>query len=225
MSPRHIAFIMDGNRRWAKKLGEPLRAGYQEGVEALKKVVPFLIEKGVPTGSFFAFSTENWRRSLQEISLLQDVVEGALETFQAFADEHNVRVTVIGDISGFRQKIQNAVKDVMEKTRLYTAFHAQVAVGYGGVQDIVHAAQAWADRGDKKNLTPEIFESYLSGHTLGPVDMLVRTGGQRRLSNFLLWQCAYADLFFLDEYWPDITHASLEKILHEFAQIKRNYGV
>lgn len=224
MSPRHIAFIMDGNRRWARREGVSLRGGYQEGLEALKRLVPLLIKKNVPCGTFFAFSTENWKRSAQETSLLQDVVENALGAFQEFADEHDMRVYVIGDVSGFRPKIQKAVQELMDNTRHHKTFHAQVAAGYGGMQDIVQAAKAWAAQEQAKDLTLQTFENYLQAQTLGPVDILVRTGGKKRLSNFLLWQCAYADLFFLDSYWPDLTCESVEKVLEDFSKIKRSYG-
>lgn len=223
MVSRHIAFIMDGNRRWAKKAGLSLREGYQGGVETLKRIVPFLIQKGCSCGTFFAFSTENWKRSVQEISLLQDVVENALEAFREFADEHSIRVYVVGDITGFRPKIQSAVQDLMESTRHNKAFHAQIAAGYGGMQDIVQAVKAVA-QDSTDNLTTKTFEPYLQAQTLGPVDLLVRTGGQRRLSNFLLWQCAYADLFFLDDYWPDLTCEAVDNILQDFSKIQRNYG-
>ena len=225
MSLRHIAFIMDGNRRWAKKGAMSLKEGYEGGLRAMERIIPILIAKGISCGTFFAFSSENWKRSVAEIAILQDTIESALLDFREFTNKHEVRIKVIGDVGQFRKGVQDAAKRLEEETRHHDAFYAQVAAGYGGMQDIVQAAKQCASNQDGKTLTKDVFESYLQAQTLGPVDMLVRTGGQRRLSNFLLWQCAYAELFFIDTFWPDFSRKELQEALDYYGRVKRNYGV
>jgi len=221
---RHVAFIMDGNRRWARQAVASLKDGYNAGMEKLEEVVLFLSQVGIKGATFFAFSSENWKRPKQEISLLQDVVEGAFERFLDFAHKQEVQVRIIGDFHLFRPGIRDFMQQIITETKHYRSMSVQVAAGYGGMQDIVCAVERWRAAGSAEPLTPDVFASYLQSAALGPVDLLIRTGGQQRLSNFLLWQCAYAELFFLKEYWPALTTSRLEEVFSEYGGIQRNFG-
>ncbi|MCY4413709.1 MAG: polyprenyl diphosphate synthase [Alphaproteobacteria bacterium] len=222
---KHIAFIMDGNRRWAKKNNLSLLKGYREGFLNIQTVLLELLKYDISKASFFAFSTENWKRDVKELNILEDVFEKMFAELTNFASEHGVRIRVIGDISGFREGVRRKVTEIENNTKDNTNISIQVAAGYGGRMDIVEAARGWArSGGDPEKLTESVLQTFMQADFLGDVDILVRTGGAQRISNFLLWHCAYADYFFPTAHWPDFGAEDLKKILDSYNNIKRNYG-
>ncbi|WP_455200716.1 isoprenyl transferase [Kaarinaea lacus] len=227
--PRHIAIIMDGNGRWAKKRLMPRFAGHKAGVEAVRGVVETCAKKGVKVLTLFAFSSENWRRPAKEVGLLMDLLHTALGREVKRLQENNVRLRFIGDRSAFSEKLQSRLFEGEQETRNNTGLTLVVAVNYGGMWDIAHAARLIARRVqegqvDVKDIDEELFATYLSLNDLPDPDLFIRTGGEMRISNFLLWQLAYAELYFTDTLWPDFNEQTLDEALASFASRQRRFG-
>ncbi|MEJ2178441.1 MAG: isoprenyl transferase [Gammaproteobacteria bacterium] len=227
--PRHIAIIMDGNGRWAKKRGLPRVAGHRRGVEMVKNMVPICGKRGIPYLTLFAFSSENWRRPSTEVKLLIELLHTTLETEMRRLHEHKVRLRVIGDLSRFPQKLQRKIDEAHQLTRDNKALNLTIAINYGGQWDMTQACRSLAELVEKGELspqaiTPALIESHLCTHELPPPDLFVRTGGEKRISNFLLWQLAYTELYFCDTYWPDFNEASVDQALAYFAGRQRRFG-
>ena len=227
--PQHIAIIMDGNGRWAKKRLMPRFAGHKAGVEAVRGVVECCAKKGVKVLTLFAFSSENWRRPAKEVGLLMDLLHTALGREVKRLKENNVRLRFIGDRSAFSEKLQSRLYEGEEETRHNTGLTLVVAVNYGGMWDIAHAARLIARRVqegqvDVKEIDEELFTNYLSLNDLPDPDLFIRTGGEMRISNFLLWQLAYAELYFTDTLWPDFNEQTLDEALASFASRQRRFG-
>jgi len=227
--PRHVAIIMDGNGRWAERRHLPRFAGHKAGVDAVKGVVEICGEKGIEVLTLFAFSSENWRRPKEEVGLLMGLFMTALEQQARKLHENNVRLRMIGDRGAFSARLQAKMREVEELTRGNTGLILAVAVNYGGRWDIVQAARRIASRAKAGELqvadiSAEAFESALSIHDLPEPDLFIRTGGEQRISNFLLWQLAYTELYFTDTLWPDFDRRAFEASLASFARRQRRFG-
>ncbi len=226
---RHVAIIMDGNGRWAKRRGLPRTFGHREGVKALKRTVEAAPELGVEWLTVFGFSTENWRRPATEVSELMGLLKSYVASDLARLDREGVRVHVIGRRDGLGPDILEVIERAENRTRHNDRFHLQVAFNYGGRADIAEAARRCAQavvegRLDPRALDEAAFGAQLSTAAGPPLDLIVRTSGERRLSNFLLWESAYAELVFQDVLWPDYGFDPLRAAIEEFRARDRRYG-
>jgi undecaprenyl diphosphate synthase len=228
-SARHVAIVMDGNGRWAKRRGLPRTLGHRAGVQALKRTVEGAGQLGLEWLTVFGFSTENWRRPASEVSELMTLLKSYVESDLARLEREGVRVRIIGRRAGLAPDILEVIERAEARTAHNTAFTLQVAFNYGGRADIVDAARRFAAEVAAGRATPEAldedgFDRLLSTVHGPPVDVIVRTSGERRLSNFLLWEAAYAELVFQDVLWPDYGPAELKAALDEFHARDRRYG-
>lgn len=220
--PRHIAIIMDGNGRWAKKRFMPRFAGHAKGVDALKTTVSHCLERGVEYLTVFAFSSENWQRPAEEVGLLMQLFTKALQQEIARLNQHGVRLHVVGNLSRFDPALQELIikaeADTVENTRL----HLTIAANYGGRWDMLQAAQKLAAGGEA--WTEDGLAKHLSMAFAPEPDLFIRTGGEQRVSNFLLWQLAYSELYFTDMLWPEFDEAALDAAITSFANRERRFG-
>ena len=227
--PKHIAIIMDGNGRWAKKRFMPRFAGHKVGVEAVRGVVKNCAAKGIEALTLFAFSSENWRRPQQEVSLLMELLYTALGREVKKLHKNNVKLRFIGDRSAFDEKLQKQLEDGERITENNTGLNLVVAVNYGGKWDITQATRKLAEQVangelNAEDITPAHMEAHLSLQGLPVPDLFIRTGGEKRISNFLLWQLAYTELYFTDVLWPDFNEAELDKAIGSFCSRERRFG-
>lgn len=227
--PRHIAIIMDGNGRWAKQKLMPRFAGHKAGVEAVRGVVEECAKLGVEALTLFAFSSENWRRPAKEVGLLMDLLHTALGREVKRLHDNNVRLRFIGDRSAFTEKLQSRLIEGEVTTKDNTGLNLAVAVNYGGMWDICHAARAIAHKVESgivktQDIDQDLFASHLSLADLPDPDLFIRTGGEMRVSNFLLWQLAYSELYFTQTLWPDFDKHSLHDAIASFGQRQRRFG-
>jgi undecaprenyl diphosphate synthase len=221
VSARHVAIIMDGNGRWAKKRHLPRALGHQRGVEAVRRVVRGAREMGLEALTLYAFSTENWRRPEEEVSDLMSLMKRfILSDLDEFADA-GVRLKIIGDYKAFKPDVVELVEGAMARTAANTGTTLVVALNYGSQDEIARAATKAAAKGP---ITPETIAAELDTADLPPLDLLIRTSGEVRLSNFLLWQAAYAEMLFTDVLWPDFTAEHLREALEAFTIRERRYG-
>ena len=224
-APRHLAIIMDGNGRWAKRRLMPRVAGHRKGVEALRGVIRACAERGVSHLTVFAFSSENWRRPQEEVTLLMDLFMRALENEVARLHENDIRFRVIGDLSGFTERIQNLIRDAEALTRDNTRLTFTVAANYGGRWDIVQAVKKLMAAGvAAEEVSEAVLTQHLSMAELPEPDLFIRTGGEQRISNFLLWQLAYTELYFTDALWPDFNAAALDEAIASYRKRERRFG-
>jgi undecaprenyl diphosphate synthase len=227
--PRHIAIIMDGNGRWANKRLLPRVAGHRKGVESVRASVRAAIEQGVEYLTLFAFSSENWRRPADEVSILMDLFARALEQEVAKLHSNGIRFRVIGDTSRFDRRIRDLVTAGEALTASNTRFTLTVAANYGGRWDIAQAARRYfAAHPDAlangRPFMPEALEPYLAMAYAPEPDLFIRTGGEKRISNFLLWQLAYTELYFTDMLWPDFDAAAISAAIDSYATRERRFG-
>ena len=227
--PRHVAIIMDGNNRWAKKRFLPGIAGHKAGVDAVRAVIDVCATSGVEVLTLFAFSSENWQRPADEVSALMELFLMALRRETKKLLERDIRLRIIGDCSRFHPELQDAIRESEALTEHCQRFTLQVAANYGGQWDILQAAQRMAEEYRQDGLkaadfNSEVFQQYLSTASMPPVDLCIRTGGEQRVSNFLLWQIAYAELYFTELYWPDFKHEAMKAALDEFGSRQRRFG-
>lgn len=227
--PRHVAIIMDGNNRWAKKRFLPGVAGHKAGVDAVRAVIEVCAEEGVEVLTLFAFSSENWQRPAEEVSALMELFLSALRREVRRLKENGITLRIIGDRSRFSPELQQAMHEAEQATSGDNRFTLQIAANYGGQWDIVQASQRLAMQVKCGQLEPEAITASLLQSTLvtGDVplpDLCIRTGGEHRISNFLLWQLAYAELYFSDLYWPDFKHKAMRAALADFATRQRRFG-
>ncbi len=227
--PRHVAVIMDGNNRWAKRRLLPGVAGHKAGVDAVRAVIEVCAEAGVEVLTLFAFSSENWQRPADEVGALMELFLTALRREARKLNENGISLRIIGDRSRFHPELQTAMLEAEEITAGAGRFVLQVAANYGGQWDILQAAQRMArearsGRLDPESVTPALFQSYLATGDMPLPDLCIRTGGERRISNFLLWQLAYAELYFSDLFWPDFKHDAMRAALADFAKRQRRFG-
>ncbi|MCB1760119.1 MAG: isoprenyl transferase [Gammaproteobacteria bacterium] len=227
--PRHVAIIMDGNGRWAQERGLPRFAGHKAGVEAVRAVVEQCVKLEIRVLTLFAFSSENWKRPAKEVSLLMDLFMMALNREVKRLRRNNVRLRIIGDHSAFAEKLQHKIREAEATTAACDGLILQVAANYGGRWDLTRAVQkiaALAASGelDPAEITEESISAELSTAGLPDPDLFIRTGGEQRLSNFLLWQSAYAELYLTPTLWPDFNQAAFAEALREFAGRQRRFG-
>ncbi len=223
--PRHIAIIMDGNGRWATKRFMPRVAGHVKGVEAVRGIVEACAMQGVEYVTFFAFSSENWRRPEDEVSLLMRLFVTALEREVAKMHANGIRLKIVGDLSRFDDKLQKMIASAERKTAANDKLTVTICANYGGRWDIMQAVnQMVATNPGATDFTEEQLAQYLSLSYAPEPDLFIRTGGEERISNFLLWQLAYTELYFTDAYWPDFDAAALEKAISSYQQRERRFG-
>lgn len=227
---QHIAIIMDGNGRWAKARGLPRTMGHRQGVEAVKRVVEAAADMGVGYLTLFGFSSENWNRPAEEISELMRLLRMYLRAETAELHRHNIRLTVIGDRSAFDREIVELIENAERLTAANTGITVQMALNYGGRNEILNAAACYAALCQEKGLVPDFnsAEEYFPGllwsaHVPDP-EIIIRSSGEQRLSNFLLWQCAYSEFIFTPTLWPDFSRADLEQAVAEFERRDRRFG-
>lgn len=222
--PQHIAFICDGNRRWAEMRGLPPLMGHQAGIANFENLVDWFFKRGVTTITFFVFSTENWNRSQEEVDFLMDLFYTELSKNMKNALEKNLRYRVLGARDRLPKKLADLCDELESRTSENTGGTVAFALNYGGQDEIVHAVNAAIAAGEP--VTKETFETYLDTGDLLPVDLMVRTSNESRISNFLLWKLAYAELLFVPEHWPDLVKS--EKLwqytLDAFAKRNRRFG-
>ena len=223
--PRHIAIIMDGNGRWAKRRLMPRVAGHRKGVEALRGVIRACAERGVSHLTVFAFSSENWRRPQEEVTLLMELFMRALENEVAKLHENGIRFRVIGNLSGFSERIQALIRDAEALTRDNPRLTFTVAANYGGRWDIVQAVKKLMLSGVSAGAINEAtLAEQLSMADAPEPDLFIRTGGEQRISNFLMWQLAYTELYFTDALWPDFDAAALDEAIASYRTRERRFG-
>ena len=224
--PRHIAVIMDGNGRWAKQRFMPRVMGHQRGVETLREVVKACRDLGVEYLTVFAFSSENWRRPADEVSFLMSLFIKVLEREARRLQRENVRLKIIGDRSRFDDKLRQCMLDAEQLTAANTGLTFTVAANYGGRWDVMHAVQSMLQHHPELALTftEEDLHPYLSMSDVPEPDLFIRTGGEQRISNFMLWQLAYTELYFTDTLWPAFDRAELEKAVASYQKRERRFG-
>ncbi|MBQ8921937.1 MAG: di-trans,poly-cis-decaprenylcistransferase [Oscillospiraceae bacterium] len=228
MMPQHIAIIMDGNGRWAKKRGMPRTYGHVQGARNFRKLLRYAREIGVKYISFYAFSTENWKRPDDEVHALMNLMRKYLKEAYDYFDDR-VRVVLLGDREDFEADLRQQFTDIEKDTGEFEKMTAGIAANYGSRHEITGAARQLAQLVKEGKLEPEdITEELLSDHLytkgMPDVDLMIRPGGEQRLSNFLLWQCAYAEFYFCDTLWPDFDSKELDKAIVEFARRTRRFG-
>ena len=228
--PQHVAIIMDGNGRWAKKKGKIRTFGHRAGVESVRAAVRFARQSNIQVLTLFAFSSENWKRPEEEVSVLMDLFNLVLNKEAKRLNKNGVRLQVLGDLSRFDDKLVSKIRKAEEMTSENTDLVLNIAANYGGRWDILHAAKQMAQDIAAGNVSVDDidetgFDQYLS--TQGPpeLDLLIRTGGEHRISNFLLWQCAYAELYFTDVLWPDFDEEAFYLAVKDFSERQRRFGL
>lgn len=224
--PDHIAIIMDGNGRWARKRFMPRVAGHSRGVEALRNVIRACMDRGVGYLTVFAFSSENWRRPADEVSFLMQLFLKSLQKEVERLHQNGIRFRVIGDLSRFDAPLVTIIREAEALTAGNTRFNLTVAANYGGRWDIVDAVSKMLERNpDKRNgFTEEDLVAGLTTHFAPEPDLFIRTGGEKRISNFLLWQLAYSELYFTDTLWPDFDSAALDQAIASYKGRERRFG-
>jgi len=227
--PKHVAIIMDGNGRWAKARRMPRLAGHKAGVEAVRRIVRAAPRLGIGTLTLYAFSSENWRRPADEVSDLMSLLRHHLLSELEELDANGVRLSLIGDWRSLKPDVVERLERAMDATRCNSRFRLVVALNYGGQDELTRAMQAIAARAaageiTPASITPQMIEAGLDTADLPPVDLIIRSSGEQRLSNFLLWQAAYAELWFTPVLWPDFDEAVLREGAEAFAGRDRRYG-
>lgn len=224
--PRHVAIIMDGNGRWAKRRLLPRIAGHHKGVEAVRNAVRTCAERGVSALTLFAFSSENWRRPQEEVSLLMQLFVSALQQEVDRLHQNGIRFRVIGDLSRFDRKLVDLIESAQKLTAANTGLTLTVAANYGGRWDILQAVNKLrqSSGGDDSPWTEAQLLPHLSMGDLPEPDLFIRTGGEKRISNFLLWQLAYTELYFTDTLWPDFDALALDLAIASYRQRERRFG-
>ncbi|MEQ5806960.1 di-trans,poly-cis-decaprenylcistransferase [Alteromonas sp. NFXS44] len=228
--PQHVAIIMDGNGRWAQKKGKIRTFGHKAGVESVRAVVRFARQNSIQSLTLFAFSSENWKRPEEEVSVLMELFNLVLNNEAKRLHKNGVRLKVIGDVSAFDDKLKDKIRKAEEMTADNKDLVLNIAANYGGRWDIVNAArelsQAVAEGlMSAADITEEAFDAKMSTAGLPELDLLIRTGGEHRISNFLLWQCAYAELYFTDVLWPDFSEDVFQQAVNDFKQRQRRFGL
>lgn len=225
--PKHIGIIMDGNGRWAKKRLLPRFVGHQKGLNAVKRVVSHCSEVGVDALTLFAFSTENWKRPKEEVNKLMGLFLKALQKEVQKLSDNNVQLRIIGDRSAFSEQIQTHINLAEESTKNNTGLVLTIAANYGGRADIVNAVKQWQIDNPQKSaadISEEAINQYIALSDIAEPDLLIRTGGEQRISNFLIWQMAYAELYFTDALWPDFGENDINEAILSFSKRERRFG-
>ena len=227
--PQHVAIIMDGNGRWAERQSKPRVWGHKKGVEAVRRSVSFCRELGIPSLTLFAFSSENWRRPEEEVSTLMQLFMLVLQKEVKSLHKNNIRLKIIGDLSAFSDKLVQNIKKAEALTAANTAMTLNIAANYGGRWDIVAASRQLAEQVQQGKLTPAEITEQLMAREIQmadqpELDLLIRTGGDLRISNFLLWQAAYAELYFTETLWPDFDDEAFANAIACYVSRERRFG-
>ena len=224
-NPAHIAIIMDGNGRWATSRYLPRVTGHVKGVEAVRGIVKACMARQIPYLTLFAFSSENWRRPPDEVSMLMRLFVSALEREVGKMHENNIRLKVVGDLSRFDAALREAIANAENKTAANTGLTVSICANYGGRWDVMQAmGKLLAERPGVTSFTEEDLSSQLAMSYAPEPDLFIRTGGEQRISNFLLWQLAYTELYFTETYWPDFDAAALDAAILSYQQRERRFG-
>ena len=228
--PQHVAIVMDGNGRWASKKFLPRVAGHREGVKAARNIIEACGKAGVKILTLFAFSSENWNRPETEVSALMDLFISSLESEIQALNKNGVRLNFIGDRSQFNQKLQNKINESENLTQDNSDFILNIAANYGGRWDIVQACKALCRRVQEsdlsiENINEEALSNAISTYPMPEPDLFIRTAGEERLSNFLIWQLAYTELYFTETLWPEFNEQQLHLALQSYSQRKRKFGL
>ena len=227
--PKHIAIIMDGNRRWAKAKGKPSSFGHKEGAKTLEKIVRYANKIGLEYITVYAFSTENWKRTEEEVKTLMILMQNYLDDYSKRADSENIKVKFLGDTSVLSNGMQKSIKECIERTKNNTGITFNIALNYGGRNEIVRATKIIAELVKNKKIdVDEINESIISENLYSKgepdPDLIIRTSGEMRLSNFLLWQAVYSELLFVNKNWPEFTENDLDEAIIEYQKRTRKFG-
>lgn len=227
--PGHIAIIMDGNGRWATKRKLPRTAGHVRGVMAVRKIVEHCANSGVKYLTLFAFSSENWRRPMEEVSLLMKLFIRTLEREVNHLNKNGIRLRIVGDLSHFEPKLQQLIRQAEDKTRDNNFMVLTIAANYGGRWDILQAFKRLVAENpeaaqDPDNINEPLFAKYLAMSWAPEPDLFIRTGGESRISNFMIWQLAYTELYFTDTYWPDFNNKELDRAFEWYRGRERRFG-
>ena len=223
--PRHVAIIMDGNGRWARERGLPRLAGHRAGTENLRRIIEACVEFGIQYLTIYAFSTENWARPRDEVEGLMDIMEEVIDREVPKLHEQGVQIRHLGKMEGIRPELQKKLREAVELTRNNTRLILNVALNYGGRDEIVQAIRKMMRDGlSSEEVTEERVAQYLYTAGIPDPDLIIRTSGEYRVSNFLLWQGAYAEWYFTPVYWPDFDKEELRKALEEYARRQRRFG-
>ena len=226
--PRHIAIILDGNGRWAKKRGLPRTAGHAAGAETFRKIATYCKNIGVQYLTVYAFSTENWSRPEEEVKSIMKLLDKYLHEAIATMERDHIRMKILGDVSALSPSLRAEIEETNEISGRYEGFQANICLNYGGRAEILQAAKRYAadlaaDRASG-DITEAGFSSYMYSAGIPDPDLLIRPGGEKRISNFLLWQCAYSEFYFSDVLWPDFGTDELDRAIAEFNRRDRRFG-
>jgi undecaprenyl diphosphate synthase len=223
--PKHIGFIVDGNRRWATSQSLPAYEGHRAGYKTLKDILLETIHRGVPYVSAYVFSTENWKRSEEEVGWLMNLLLTVLKKDAHIFIDNNIRLRVIGGREKLSRKIVAAIEEVEKNTAHLTAGTVVLCLNYGGQQEVADAVKELIEADTaSRDVTPELISQHLYAPDIPPCDLVVRTSGEQRLSNFMLWRSAYSEFIFIDKPWPDMTNDDITAILKEYSSRKRRFG-
>jgi len=222
--PRHVAIIMDGNGRWARQRGKERIFGHYQGVESVRRIVEAARELEIPYLTLYTFSTENWQRPQEEVNGLMELLVESLEGEKEKMIENQIRLFVVGNKSGLPQHVQNKLEEIFQATGQNHRLTLSLALNYGGRQEILDAVAKWCKEGKGDTVPEDAFAAGLSSGILPDVDLMIRTGGERRISNFLLWKLAYAELYFTETLWPDFGKEDFYEAIHDYQQRERRFG-
>ncbi len=227
--PKHIGIIMDGNRRWAKEKGKPVSYGHKEGAKTLEKIVRYANKIGLDYITVYAFSTENWKRAEEEVKSLMILLQNYLDDYAKRADTENIRVKILGDISLLSRGMQKSIQNCMERTKNNTGVTFNIALNYGGRDELIRATRKIAELAKNneiqlEDISEETIQDNLYTKGQPDLDLLIRTSGEKRLSGFLPWQSTYAEILFIDKNWPDFEEKDLEEAIIEYQKRTRKFG-
>lgn len=227
--PEHIAIIMDGNRRWAKGKKLPVKMGHKAGADTLKKIASYANKIGIKYLTVYAFSTENWNRSEEELKGLMSLLKTYLDDFYKKTDLENVKINIIGDVNRLSEDLQKSIENCIQKTRENTGLVLNIAFNYGGKAEIVKAVKEIAENVKNNKLaiddiSVKIIDKHLYTANMPEPDLMIRTSGEIRTSGFLMWQMAYTEFLFMKKYWPDFSEEDLDFAIEEYKKRKRKFG-
>ena len=227
--PLHIGIIMDGNRRWAKSKGKIASEGHKVGADTLDKMLHYANKIGIKYLTVYAFSTENWKRAENEVSVIMKLLKKYLDDFLGGMDDENIKVNILGDISKLNKNLQKSLNETIEKTKNNTGLTFNIALNYGGRDEIVRAVkkithQALLGEITEDDITEELISKNLYTKDMPDPDLIIRTSGELRLSGFLIWQSAYSELYFVEKNWPEFTEKDLDEAIEEYKRRNRRFG-
>jgi len=221
--PKHIAIIMDGNRRWAKNRNLPIPAGHRAGADTLQKIIEDCMDIGIKYLTVYAFSTENWNRSVEEVNDLMNLLREYLVKLEKDNKDRNVKICIVGDINRLDEDIRNKIIILQDRTAQNSGLVINIALNYGGRNEIIHAIKSLSQK-ELEELSIESFSKKLYTYPSPDPDLIIRTAGEQRLSNFLLWQSAYAEFWYTDILWPDFSRKELNKAIEDYSKRNRKFG-